>query len=158
MENLIKKINYYYKHFKVLIFVPLAFLLIPIFNNNSEEKLNIVSFEKMVFNYYESSFSGVIRQKYIDKNNRNTPIIVLKNEKMEEFISFQFGNESVFNQFKINDTIIKESGQTKILVKRNGVELITQFNFDKHVDRKKYNKSLDTIVVNYIKQQNKIKR
>ena len=157
MKKLFEKLNYYYKHFRILILVPIAFILIPIFNKKFEDKF-VISFEKMVFNYYESSFSGVITKKYIDKGNRDTPTIVLKNEKIEKLILLQFETDSDFNQFKINDTIIKQSDQIKILIKRNGIKLIKQFNFKNHAHRNKYHKSLDTIVENYTKKQIEIKQ
>ncbi len=149
MKDTYERISYLYKHYKFVIIVPLAFVLIPIFNNNFEDKY-LSSFEETVFIYYKSSFSGVVVKKFIDKENHSSRKIVLRNGKIEEVIYLDFQRNVLFNSIKVNDTLIKLTNQSKISLKRNGNEMSFKFNFENHVDREKYHKNLDTIVLKYL--------
>ena len=110
--------------------------------------------EKAILNYYRSSFSGVIVKKFIDEKNHGYRKIVLSNGKVEEVIYLDFEQDALFNSFQINDTLIKLANQSQILLKRNGSETTIKFNFENHVDREKYHKSLDTIILNYLNKSN----
>ena len=155
MKKTSEQISYYYKHYKVLFFVPLAFILIPFVNDRFEEKY-VVEFDEMVYHYYKSSFSGVIVKTYIDKDNHSTPTIRLKKSKREKLIYLNYETPQDFKEFKVNDTLVKEPNQNKIIIKRNGEKLIRSFKFNTHIHREKYPKNLDTIVQNYLRKNNQL--
>jgi len=149
MKDTFERISYLYKHYKFLMIVPVAFVLIPIFNKNFENKY-LKSFEETVFNYYKSSFSGIIVKKFIDKENHSSRKIVLRNGKIEKVIYLDFQRDALFNRFQVNDTLTKLANQCEISLKRNGNKMSLKFNFENHVDREKYHKNLDSIIFKYL--------
>jgi hypothetical protein len=57
-------------------------------------------------------YSGAISKKFIDSTDRNQPRIIINDQK------YTIDNIDAFNKMEIGDTIIKDSGTLKYVVKK----------------------------------------
>jgi uncharacterized ion transporter superfamily protein YfcC len=75
--------------------------------------------------------NGVVVDKYIDEQNHNYEILVIKDIKSNISVKNIFNNdESIFFEYvQINDTLKKEAGSLKICIKRNNKDTCINLNF-----------------------------
>ena len=78
---------------------------------------------------YNRTFSGVIIEKFIDKNEHNYKKVIIIENGIERTLYFDFESGGLFNFFSINDTIIKSKGNLKVQIKRNQKDTTINMKF-----------------------------
>ncbi|MCX7552104.1 MULTISPECIES: hypothetical protein [Flavobacteriaceae] len=119
----------------------LAFLLILLtFGLNSCDNLTPKeSFDKVVYDEYHYKYEGIIIDKYIDKQNHATPIIIIRNEIFGDYKKdFIFQSSDFFDFFKVGDTISKKRKSLLINIKRKDLDTLMKLDFGKFKRNEKY--------------------
>lgn len=87
-------------------------------------------FDKIVFDEYHSNYNGIITAKYIDKNNRGRPMIVIE-EKIfgKKYKDLVFQSSDFFDFMKVGDTITKKNKSLLVNLKRKNLDTIIKLDF-----------------------------
>ncbi len=88
-----------------------------------------ISPDKIIENYENESYVGVVLDKYIDQEQHGYHKIVLKEKDGQRIILLDDEISSVFNYIKKGDTLQKVSGSLKIHLKRQDVDTLLLMKF-----------------------------
>lgn len=81
--------------------------------------------------YINKEFSGVVKNKFINKKQHNQQIIILENRKIKDTIIFNFVMGEVYEFIKIGDTLSKKRNSLDLHLKGNDVDTIIQMKIYK---------------------------
>lgn len=108
-------------HFLIYLFIivfPVAVIGLFIFSQPSNNYMRCLIVER----FKEQCYSGVIVDKYIDKENHaNETLIVQNRNNKSTVIDFIYLPIEDFNIIQIGDSIFKEAGDEFILMKRDSI-------------------------------------
>ncbi|MFB6344018.1 hypothetical protein ACE1ET_20025 [Saccharicrinis sp. FJH62] len=105
-------------------YILLAILAIYLLFNNPRSELYVKRF-------FKESRTLIVSRKYIDKSNHDTRMIYVSNlntKKEERIVIPRIGNRTIFNDLKINDSILIEKEKYYIRIK--GEVLDTTINIE----------------------------
>lgn len=74
--------------------------------------------ERVIQSVKNQEYIGVVTIRYYDTNNHNSPTLVLNNNNKVVIYG------QLYNQIKINDSIVKKKGSTKIFVYRKNEKIV----------------------------------
>jgi len=108
-------------------YVYLSFLLMIIFfmyHFKSPNKIRSTKFKDDI----SKEFNSIVINKYIDKENHGYNTCLFKNKDNTIKFIFGFDRSGLFEYIEIGDSIIKPSGDSLVIVKRN--EIVKEFMLD----------------------------
>lgn len=82
----------------------------------SDKEIALSEFEKMKFQQY----TGVVREKYREKNNHNFPLIIINNQYGNQKIYLTWDRSGLFEYIEKGDSIFKKYGKHEVEIKRQG--------------------------------------
>lgn len=90
----------------------------------------------MVENAYKvDEFSGIITDKFIDKNEHNYKKIIIGKNNTQRVVLFDTETNDIFDFFMINDSVVKKKGSLEIRVMRKDLDTTLQIDFTKFIHR-----------------------
>lgn len=94
-------------------FIAGVILIVVMLNFDNKNKFR----ERVIERIKNEHYHGIVVNRYYDKNNHNTPMIVFS-DKSEASIYGHF-----YNQVKLGDSLLKKKGSTKIIIYRPGKKI-----------------------------------
>lgn len=79
--------------------------------------------------YKSDQYSGVVVDKYIDKDQHNYQKVFLDERGTEKVLLFNIEISGVYYFFEVGDTLMKENGSLYIRVIRNELDTILKMRF-----------------------------
>ncbi|WP_158657130.1 hypothetical protein [Maribacter cobaltidurans] len=96
-------------------------------------------FDKMVHDEYHSKYDGLVIKKYIDKQNRGRPIIIIRNEIFgNNKKDFVFQSNGIFDFIQVGDSISKAKESLILRIKRTNMDTVIKLDFGKIKGSEKY--------------------
>lgn len=87
-------------------------------------------FDRIVYDAFHMRYDGVVVNKYFDKNNHNSRILVIENKIFGiESTDFTLLNPDVFDFIKIGDTLFKARKSLELNINRKGLDTIINIHF-----------------------------
>lgn len=118
--------------------------LISCENSNQKE-----FFDKIVYDEYYSKYQGLVIKKYIDKQNRGRPIIVVRNENFgNEKKDFVFQSTRIFDFIEVGDTISKNRESLFVTIKRTDLDTVIKLDFGNIKGKEKYYSENEYLMIN----------
>ena len=77
-----------------------------------------VSFEEFLHHYRIEEYSGLVIDKYVDKDEHNYQKVILQHEYGERVILFNHETGGLFNHIEVGDSLIKEYGNLDVKILR----------------------------------------
>ncbi|PKP24250.1 MAG: hypothetical protein CVU03_13225 [Bacteroidetes bacterium HGW-Bacteroidetes-2] len=113
----------------LVIFVfSIGFIIINLFSSKVNEIFQI--HEKDFI--FKEEYSGLVKQKYIDKEQHNFKTIIVKQKNKEYTILFDFVMGGLYEFIEVGDTLSKKSGTLDLRLKRKDLDtLITMQIYDR---------------------------
>jgi hypothetical protein len=124
----LKKIWKKYKGWAISIVMLIGIVsVIWFFNKNyiTQEEF----FNNAVSNSYIESYSGVVVDKYYEKNGGRDRIVV-ENNGVKRIFDFVYETGELHDFVQINDTLIKIKNTNQILIKRNNFDTLFPLKFE----------------------------
>lgn len=81
--------------------------------------------------YYNETYSAIIVDKFIDKDQHNSKKIILKGDRENRTILFDIETSGVYYSLQVGDSIVKHSGSLEIMIYKEGNKsksLFLEFN------------------------------
>jgi len=75
------------------------------------------------------TFSGSLKEKYIDRSNHGKETLVISKKEMEHQITLTNEKNNIFEKLEIGDLIKKDKGSLQISVIRGKEELIYEMDY-----------------------------
>ncbi|ASV30727.1 hypothetical protein CJ263_11145 [Maribacter cobaltidurans] len=93
----------------------------------------------MVHDEYHSKYDGLVIKKYIDKQNRGRPIIIIRNEIFgNNKKDFVFQSNGIFDFIQVGDSISKAKESLILRIKRTNMDTVIKLDFGKIKGSEKY--------------------
>lgn len=85
----------------------------------------------VVKSYRDKSFSGIVKNKYIDENDHKWKKIILNNKitGKDDVVLMNWETGGVFDYVQIGDTLCKKEGSLHILLKRKNLDTLIEMKF-----------------------------
>ncbi|MBD0825521.1 hypothetical protein [Aestuariibaculum marinum] len=132
----------FWTKYKPLVF--LILILIGIINTIWFLKTNEFSqedfFNKAVFDSYNESYNGIIREKfYLKEGGRN--IFVLDQDGITKRLDYVYQNPKLYEFLEIGDTLIKRPQTNSIIIKRTKLDTTINLKFENLKGTELYSKN-----------------
>lgn len=77
--------------------------------------------ERVILNIKKQEYAGIVDSRYIDKENHNSPILVLSNKKKVAIYG------QLYSQIEIGYSIVKRKDRTKVIVLRKDMKIVLDY-------------------------------
>jgi len=105
--------------------------LMFIFNWFSKIKLSPEEhFNRAVNAYIIEEYSGIIINKFIDREEHNFKKVIINENSSERVILLDIEQGGLFEFLNVGDSIIKTKGNLKVKVIRNNVDTLIEMKFE----------------------------
>jgi len=89
------------------------------------------SYDNVVKSYRQEKYSGVIINKFIDKDEHMNKKVIVKHKYGEKVILFNFEAGGLYDYLIVGDSVIKNDGEIKLRVIRNDIDTTIEMKFIK---------------------------
>ena len=118
--------NWYFRRQLILglIGIPIILLFIKVVQKDSS-----VTFEEFLHHYRIEEYSGLVIDKYVDKDEHNYQKVILQHEYGERVILFNHKTGGLFNHIEVGDSLIKEYGTLDVKILRTDFDTTITMRF-----------------------------
>lgn len=86
-------------------------------------------YDNVVKSYRQEKFSGVIVDKFIDKEEHMSKKVIVRDKYGEKVVLFNLEAGGLYDYLIVGDSVIKNDGEIKLRVIRNDIDTIIEMKF-----------------------------